>query len=102
VATVLLVGGSEGARRCDGKCHGAEFGSRCECVCLGRYHGLGAGARAQVVEDLLGPDSSEWLHDFERRAQELGGELVVVGVDGKRARRPAQLSLDELAEAVRA
>ncbi len=42
MTTVLSVGNSEGARRCDARCHDAEPGGVCDCVCGGRYHAAGS------------------------------------------------------------
>lgn len=38
--TLLEVGNSEGARRCDAKCYTAE-GAECDCICGGTNHGVG-------------------------------------------------------------
>jgi hypothetical protein len=54
MATLLIVGNSEGSRRCDAKCHDAGE-SECDCVCGGRYHGRGtAGARELIQRDIAG------------------------------------------------
>lgn len=45
VATLLIVGSSEGTQRCDARCHDARPTTPCDCVCAGRYHSLG-GAKA--------------------------------------------------------
>lgn len=51
MATLLIVGNSEGQRRCDATCHRATK-PECACCCEGKYHGKGdAGALAQIQED---------------------------------------------------
>lgn len=40
MTTVMTAGNSEGTRRCDATCHDAK-GSKCECICGGRNHGVG-------------------------------------------------------------
>lgn len=42
----MLVGNSEGERRCDAKCHNAKEPG-CDCICGGRYHGCGNSEIAQ-------------------------------------------------------
>lgn len=49
MATLLLVGDSEGALRCDAKCHDASPETRCGCCCGGRYHALGGAAAADKL-----------------------------------------------------
>jgi len=54
VATLLIVGNSEGALRCDAKCHDAKPDTKCDCVCGGRYHALGAAtAIDQCRQDVI-------------------------------------------------
>lgn len=53
MTTLLIVGNSEGSRRCDAKCHEATEPD-CDCVCGGRYHGRGTQtARELIRADLL-------------------------------------------------
>lgn len=40
MTTLIIVGNSEGERRCDEKCYNAQ-GSICKCCCGGRNHGVG-------------------------------------------------------------
>lgn len=52
MTTVLIVGNSDGSRRCDARCHNAKS-ARCECICNGRYHGQGEEyALNRVLEDV--------------------------------------------------
>lgn len=46
MATVLSVGDSEGSRSCDSRCHEAEPGTSCACVCEGAYHACGSSTEA--------------------------------------------------------
>jgi hypothetical protein len=54
VTVVLRVVNSEGARRCDARCHTSRA-PRCRCICAGRYHGCGDSTTAEgmVTSDLL-------------------------------------------------
>lgn len=60
MATLLIVGNSEGSLRCDAKCHEAEQ-SECDCCCGGRYHGLGS----QAAFDLIQQDVQEGRYGRE-------------------------------------
>lgn len=51
MATLLIVGNSEGSRRCDAKCHDAELGSTCDCCCGGRYHSLGSSSARDLTQE---------------------------------------------------
>jgi hypothetical protein len=98
VTTLLVVGGSDGSRRCDAKCHEAAS-IDCDCVCGGRYHALGAqGALEQIRVDLLGPDAESILAELEQRSHELGGPLEVRAREKPRGRQrlgeARQLTLD--------
>lgn len=56
MATLMTWSNSRGTRRCDAKCYGATTAS-CECICGGRYHGIGAqAAQERLHEDFLGPE----------------------------------------------
>ena len=51
MTTLLIVGNSEGSRRCDAKCHQA---TEPDCDCGGRYHGRGTQtARELIHADVL-------------------------------------------------
>lgn len=51
MAAILIVGNSEGTRRCDATCHNARHDT-CACICAGRYHGKGLeAARKQLTQD---------------------------------------------------
>jgi hypothetical protein len=42
--TLIVAANSDGVYgRCDAKCHNAT-GPRCDCICRGAFHGLGAGS----------------------------------------------------------
>lgn len=49
MATLITVGNSDGERRCDEKCYGAE-GGVCNCVCGGMNHGKGYKAAAENTQ----------------------------------------------------
>lgn len=57
MATIISVGDSRSARRCDATCHTAKRPA-CSCVCGGRYHGIGSSSAAQqqLTQDWLGED----------------------------------------------
>jgi hypothetical protein len=49
---VLTVNG-EVVSRCDARCYGANWDKHCQCVCLGRNHGVGlVKARNTAITDL--------------------------------------------------
>lgn len=50
------------ARRCDAGCHDAAPGGHCECVCGGRFHGIGSRSAVGVPG---------WERDEARRAVRL-------------------------------
>jgi len=94
MTTLIIAGNSNGTRRCDARCHNAASVD-CDCVCGGRYHGAGANAAAYLRDDIL-EHVPGVLESFERRANELtGGHAVIVGLDGRRPNRHAQLTLDD-------
>lgn len=55
MTTVLTAGNSDGSRSCDARCHEADPGTACECVCGGAYHACGSSTEAtlRVQDDLL-------------------------------------------------
>jgi len=58
--TLIVVGNSDGQRRCDARCHNASE-AKCDCVCGGRNHGLGAGALHAQMARLLGEEVASAL-----------------------------------------
>lgn len=85
MTTVLIVGNSEGSRRCDGSCHGAA-GDVCRCVCEGRYHGIARG------EDPLDPVE---VVQQEAAAGDLGPELAAAWNAAVALFRPQQLTIED-------
>lgn len=71
MTTLLQVGDSEGAQRCDAKCHTAGE-PECDCVCGGRYHGRGSeGATELMQQDLeAGRYGSDLAHLARHLTQE--------------------------------
>lgn len=55
MTTIMVVGNSEGARRCDSKCHNATKPA-CDCICRGRYHGCG---NSKTAQEMLQKDFEE-------------------------------------------
>jgi orotate phosphoribosyltransferase len=56
MTTVLAVYDSEGCvGRCDARCHEARTPD-CDCICGGRYHGVGAASAVQAATDYIDPD----------------------------------------------
>lgn len=55
MATIIRTGGALGNHRCDARCHTADVGSDCDCICGGRYHAIGSTRAAQrrLTEDFL-------------------------------------------------
>ena len=86
MATIMSWGNSKGTKgRCDAKCHNAA-GTRCRCMCGGRFHGA-----AHQPGGIQGAVRKHWNEVFDeamKQAQEHGMELKST---------PYQLSL--LAEA---
>ena len=68
MATIIYQHGSSTspARRCDASCHKAKPGSKCRCVCGGRYHGVGS---SEVAQEML-------MRDAWERAQQRSGSKV--------------------------
>lgn len=52
MTAILVVGNSDGERRCDAHCHEARE-PECTCICGGRYHGAGSRALELVQRDLV-------------------------------------------------
>lgn len=71
MTTLLIVGNSEGSRRCDAKCHDATEPD-CDCVCGGRYHGRGSeGALHRIHADVTeGRFGAELAHLAEQLTPE--------------------------------
>jgi len=56
MTTVLAVYNSEGCvGRCDARCHEATSPD-CDCICGGRYHGVGAGNAVHAATEHIDPD----------------------------------------------
>lgn len=56
MSTVLAVYNSEGCvGRCDARCHDAKT-LKCECICGGRYHGVGAAHAIEAATEYVDPD----------------------------------------------
>lgn len=77
MTTVFTAGSSEGERRCDAKCHDATAGD-CDCICGGRYHGVGKQVldlvRADIEAGVVGRDPAITITEAVRqRALELAG-----------------------------
>ncbi len=51
MATLMIVGNSEGEKRCDAKCYDAKH-PVCNCCCGGMNHGKGLGGALQATENL--------------------------------------------------
>jgi hypothetical protein len=51
MTTVLVVGNSDGSRRCDATCHRASEPT-CVCICGGRYHGKAEQAPETIQRDI--------------------------------------------------
>ena len=49
MATLMTAGNSEGERRCDEKCYGADGGT-CVCICGGMNHGKGLNIAMENTE----------------------------------------------------
>lgn len=65
MATVMKWGNSEGTKgRCDAKCHNATKPD-CDCMCGGRYHGVGEG---QKFRETAREHGLEILKAAEQRA----------------------------------
>lgn len=62
MTSILVLGNSEGTKRCDAKCHYARD-TKCDCICGGRYHGQRQQAQQRLQNDLLdgvlGPELQE-------------------------------------------
>lgn len=60
MTTIMTQGDNEGSRRCDARCHTAKA-PVCDCVCGGRYHGVGSSAAAQeqLTRDWLGDELTD-------------------------------------------
>ena len=68
MTTIMAIGNSEGTRRCDERCHGAQH-PECDCICGGRYHGKGGRAQELLQEDLQSGMWGEGLKKFAETAQ---------------------------------
>lgn len=55
MTTLLIVGNSEGERRCDAKCYNATA-PECDCCCGGKNHGAGKAKAMSNVREL----AEEW------------------------------------------
>lgn len=55
MTTIISTGGALGHHRCDARCHAAEPGTACDCICRGAYHAVGGSMEAQrrMTEDWL-------------------------------------------------
>lgn len=65
MCTLIIVGNSEGQRRCDARCHDA-ITPTCDCVCGGRFHGKKTGS------DELKESVQEFGHEMLTRLEAEG------------------------------
>ncbi len=75
-ATIMTAHNSEGCYgRCDARCHKAAHPD-CDCICGGRYHGVGSSKKAQemLTDDWLG---SEWKDQILAAARDGGGKIIL-------------------------
>lgn len=73
MTTIMSWGNSSGTRgRCDARCHNAK-GSKCKCMCGGKYHG--SANRPGGVEQAVKDNWEEAIEDAEKKAQEQGMQL---------------------------
>lgn len=78
MTTVMTWGNSDGIKgRCDAKCHNAA-GSKCTCMCGGRYHG--SALEEGGVEQLQRDNFDEVCQEAKARAAKLGYKLAVADV----------------------
>jgi hypothetical protein len=58
MTTVLAVYNGEGCvGRCDARCHEART-PECDCICGGRYHGVGADHAVRAATEHIDPDGT--------------------------------------------
>lgn len=68
MATVIAVYNSEGCvGRCDGKCHDAEPGSVCDCICGGINHAAGGQKAVDNTRNMF----EEWIEEYKLRVPDI-------------------------------
>ena len=81
MATIMTErhSGDSHSRRCDATCHNAKPGTKCNCICGGRYHAKGGSQQAQeqLTRDWLGDDWRETKAAIEAQGGSL--EVALVG-----------------------
>lgn len=74
MATLMIVGNSDGERRCDEKCYNAQ-GDKCECCCNGMNHSAG-------LDQAMVNTRRSFFNMIEEYQQKTGRKIDYAQVDG--------------------
>lgn len=76
---LIVVGGSEGQRRCDSRCYDATS-LDCDCVCGSVNHGVGLMAARSNTEEM----AQDLVKEYQKRGEDISIPLLQNQLVGER------------------